>query len=558
MPVINVPELNAQLTFPDTMSDKDIGAAIQKEIAVKAGKMASEGVGPMEAFLIGAGRTTDKVLGGAKQALYGITGQKDKQAALAETQAYNDAAYKPLAQARPISTGLGETLPYFAVPTGAVGGATSAALRTVPGAARLATAAATPLADAMLTGALLNSVQYTPEGESRLGNAAIGAAGGAAGYGIGKVIGKAITPFRSNLTPAQQQAAATGEAMGLRLTPGQKTGNTALQKVEASLESFPPTSGAMARINDNNQSILRRTAARAIGENADDLGTRTLDAAEQRIGDVYNRVADATSVNLPQNQMINSLAKIEQSTAGLLQRPLADHPLVKTAINQVANGTATREELQSLGSKLGKAANKEMRTPMGDRDLGSALFDVKNVVDDALLSSLSGAKAKEFGDARAQYRTLMQLIQNSKVVNESSGNVNAQSLASVLAKTDRKGYTFGRNQSDLYNAARFSEAFPKAVADSGTATRNFLPWVFSGGGAGVGAGIGAMVGNPVLGGLLGLASVPAANVAARAYTSPLVTKYLANQKLSAAEQQALARYLSGLGMAPAGLLAAQE
>ena len=116
-----------------------------------------------------------------------------------------------------------------------------------------------------------------------------------------------------------------------------------------------------------------------------------------------------------------------------------------------------------------------MTSQGGDRQMGMALFAVKDHVDDLLESSLKGSTLDAFKTARQQYRNLMLLTQRSGVVNPSSGNVQGGALAQMLQQKDRPGFLFGKNDSDLYNAARFAQAFRPIVGDSGTATRMPLP-----------------------------------------------------------------------------------
>ena len=104
--------------------------------------------------------------------------------------------------------------------------------------------------------------------------------------------------------------------------------------------------------------------------------------------------------------------------------------------------------------------------------MGIALAKLKDVVDEHLKKGLSGDTLKMFNSARDEYRNLMTLTGSPGVVNSSSGDVMKNWLARTLASKDKAGYVFNRNQSDLYNAARFAEAFKPVVGDSGTATRS--------------------------------------------------------------------------------------
>ena len=110
-------------------------------------------------------------------------------------------------------------------------------------------------------------------------------------------------------------------------------------------------------------------------------------------------------------------------------------------------GNATGRQLQSLASKLGKAAYKNMSTQSGDRDLGLALYRVKDYVDELLAQGLSPERAQTFDQARQQYRNLMLLTQRSGVVTPASGDVNGRALATLLQSKDKRGYTFGENRS---------------------------------------------------------------------------------------------------------------
>jgi hypothetical protein len=85
------------------------------------------------------------------------------------------------------------------------------------------------------------------------------------------------------------------------------------------------------------------------------------------------------------------------------------------------------------------------------------------------------ARQRAFQTAREQYRNLMLLTSRVGAVNPSTGNVSGSILANLLQQKDKAGFLFGRNNSDMYNAARFAQAFRPIVGDSGTATRMPLP-----------------------------------------------------------------------------------
>tara|TARA_R110000868_G_scaffold155158_2_gene381583 strand:+ start:1031 stop:2635 length:1605 start_codon:yes stop_codon:yes gene_type:complete len=337
---------------------------------------------------------------------------------------------------------------------------------------------ANTLAGASTIGAVSGLVQPSTSTGETLGNIALGGAGGFAGQAVANRIGQMAASQGSQITQGQRQAAQAGEALGMRLTPGKASGSAMLQKVEAALESNPITSSGFDAIKEGNQRALNRAAARAIGERADELSTPVLARAEARLGQVFDSVADRTPVQLDPMATGARLRQIEANAEGMLMgnAELAQNGLWRRLDDFVNNqGGASREQLRQLSSNLGKAARNNMTNPNGDRALGDALFQAQEVVEDAIQGTLSAAQQRAYNEARNQYRNLLSLTTKTNVTNPSSGNVAGRSLATTLMQKDRGGFTMGGNTSPMYDAARFVQAFPDIVGNSGTATRSMGP-----------------------------------------------------------------------------------
>ncbi len=301
------------------------------------------------------------------------------------------------------------------------------------------------------------------------------------------------------LTAAQRAILERGKALGFKTTPAQETGSRSLLQMEARLESSPFTSGPFNTIKAENQQVLNRATAKAIGVESDELSNPVLAQAQRQISDVYKRVATPDQRKLDQMTIFNGIDLIDNAFEGLTTQPLKSNIFIKQLQDLAAKGQASGEQLQALSSKIGRRAKNEMTTASGDRELGNALFQIKEMVDDALASGLSKAEQEAFAQARNNYRNLMTIRTASGVVNPSSGNVSGLNLASALTRKDPQGFVFGQNQTPMYEAARFAQAFRPIVGDSGTATRS-------------------MEYSP----LNVLLSMPT-NLAARAYTSAPVT-----------------------------------
>ena len=291
------------------------------------------------------------------------------------------------------------------------------------------------------------------------------------------VTGGQITPgvvgadASAALTQAQKAILDRGKAMGFRTTPGQETGSRSLQQMEARLESNPFTSGTFNEIKATNQSVLNRAAAQAIGVDAAELSNPVLAQAQRQISAVYNKVASPNVQKLDQMYVMNGIDLIDSAAEGLTTQPLRTNIFVKQLQELANKGEATGNQLTTLSSKIGKRAKNEMTTANGDRELGQALFQIKEIVDDQLAAGLSAADQAAFQAARANYRNLMTLRSNPGVVNPSSGNVSGLNLASALTRKDPRGFMEGTNTTPMYEAARFAQAFRPIVGDSGTATR---------------------------------------------------------------------------------------
>lgn len=296
----------------------------------------------------------------------------------------------------------------------------------------------------------------------------------ARGTGGGYNFGTVGDDPSAGLNVARRDLMTRGRELGFRLTPGQASGSRALQQLEAKLESQPMTSGRFNTIKAANQRAMNRIAANAIGETSDVVDSAVLEQASDRIGDVYRMVADETPRAIDPDAFIGRLANVENEFEGLLPGSVLDNPLVRRLYGYASRGQATGEQLQDLASKLGKAANAQMTSGNGDRQLGMALFQVKDQVDDLLSSNLSGEARAAFDAARGEYRNLMLLTQRGGIVNQ-GGDVSGASLANLLAQKDKRGFMFNKNRTPLYDAARFSQAFRPIVGDSGTATRMPLP-----------------------------------------------------------------------------------
>lgn len=329
----------------------------------------------------------------------------------------------------------------------------------------------------------------------------------------------------SGMTAMQRDVMERGTQLGMRLTPGQATGSKALQQMEAKLESQPMTSGPFNAVKENNSRVVARETARAIGETGNEVNAGVIDNAFERLGRVFRDAADETPRQIDPADFFNRFSAWHDETRGVT-KGFSNHPLVNDVVDMASNGTATGKQLQALTSKLGNAAKNEMTTASGDRQLGLALYDVKNYVDDLLQQGMSGDRASKFSQARTQYRNLMNITSRTGVVDPSTGNVSGKALANLLQQKDKRGFLRDQNRTGMYDAARFSKAFGPIVGDSGTATRS-----------------------PIQGVTEMALRIPY-NIAARAYTSPMSVNAAANAFAAARGARNVAAPIAGAFYGP--------
>lgn len=262
---------------------------------------------------------------------------------------------------------------------------------------------------AALIGGGLGSLQPTVQGESRALNTGVGA-----GMGIaGKYVGDTISNWLTNR--AQQPF----------LGWNQKAGNA--------------------------------VAAEAVGSEAPALTQKAIGDAASRFDRIFG-AARSPDVSIPiTDSTVNALETVGNKLNTSSRSALFATDEVNDLIAHLG-GTPTAEQLGSISSKLGKEAASQMSAKMGDRELGQALFAVKDHVDQLIGQSITDPALKaEYAAALPQYRQFLTLTRRPTLLNSSTGDVNLRNLGNYLQRYD-SGFREGTNTSPLYEAARFGQA----------------------------------------------------------------------------------------------------
>ena len=455
----------------------------ESDLAQQGAAMAAQDTSAPEAFMIGAGRTADKTIAGVEQALLGALsyvpgplsdGVKRAQQNLAATQAENDVAYNALKQFRPASTGLGEALPYFAIPASA---------GTAGGAA--------------LVGAMGASQYGTPRQRALKG--LTDATGALVGSKLADVPASILSPG-PGISASKQAALDAARAIGYRPRLSEVTGSPYIANVEDAVARTPGGEGVMAQFGSANRAAINRAAANSIGENVTEITPQVFANARARITAPFEAVAKLPGRPIHVGPQLGQAADDVLTAQAKALQP--DKTLVEIAKQAKmwaqGRGRLDGQTYNLLRSGLSEASYDASGTT---RTLYGKLL---NALDQSADSSLRAAGHETLADAlkpaRQQYANLLTL---EKGATAEGGSISAAKVASSLRTSNAAAFREGRMSGNpLYSVAQIGENLKPLRAGSQTYERG--------------------VHSSLIDSLL---KAPFAYTAAKAVTSPLLTGY---------------------------------
>jgi hypothetical protein len=431
------------------------------------------------------------------------------------------------------------------VATTLIGGGALSKVPGVIGAAGGAIVNPTTIRGAAAGGALLGALQPVGTNESRLKNAAIGAATSGATQGLVQTIGKVAQPLTKTLTPVDENAVKTLTAAGVPLDAAQKSGSERALQLKRFLTDNPITAGAQTKQAEATASGFTRAALKEVGENADVADETVLGAAQRRIGGEFDRIAAANPIKAD-NKLLNDLVSVTQGASGELESGQAAviSKQVDEVLAKVNAGQIDGKAYQSIKSTLDRISGGS------NPQLGFWARELRGKLDDALERSASGADFDALKVARKQYGALDKVIKSVKP----DGNISPAKLynaANVKGFGQKKAMATGIGQSQLQKLAKAgARIIPERMPNSGTTPRALLQMALP-------AAAGGAYGYSQDGNLGGAAKYAALGVGApylaqRLLNSPAASEYLAN----GLQGSARGLLMSGPTSAP-GLIARQ-
>lgn len=332
----------------------------------------------------------------------------------------------------------------------------------------------------------------TTEGESVLGNVALGAAGGAAGQGLANTVGRMVRPVQTTLPPSSAPLAEAAQNAGIQLNAAQRTGSKPLAVLDSVLDYMPFTGDKQAALKGAQRQAWQRAVMRELGENADEVTPGVLNSARERIGAQFNDIAKRNVVKID-DMFLDTLATAESKLTNF------SSPNAKKAINRALDLAAKAEksggvipgrEYQTIRSALTKAADDAFGAR--NSELGQTLQTIRDGLDDAAEASISPDDAAAWVKARSQWKLLKRV---EKAADNASGNLSPKKFYNEMTRKDSGAMIYGRGNQTLPNLARVGKEFiAENVPNSGTAQRQMWQNLLTGGGGALGMGVlGGMV-----------------------------------------------------------------
>jgi hypothetical protein len=313
-----------------------------------------------------------------------------------------------------------------------------------------------------------------------------GALPGAAGAGVLGALGKVAKPIGSaGLSAAGKGYNALLEKTGINLTAAQKTGSKTLELIDSVLSTLPFTAGTSRDVTEAQLRKFTSAAMQKAGLTGDDFTPAVREAAENQFNQRYGNLINNEIVNIDQ-PVLDVVADI--SAKQIEKLPTNVKPIVQSYMKDIvqSGGQMTGEAYQAARSQLGQQA-KSMA--ISDPFTANVLKTLRNSLDDAADRSLTGPKKgawRELNRQYANYKTIQKSVSNSSE-NSLEGLISPKRLLNTIETNNKtkgqKGY------GDLYGLARAgSGVLSDSVPNSGTAQRQLIQSMLTGGGVGLGAG----------------------------------------------------------------------
>lgn len=456
-----------EITAPDGASMEEVQAYAMQNMTSKQSADTTPSLDTQanqeswgSAGLIGAGKALTRIGQGMQQGFYNLTGNEKALADLDKQVQEEDRLYKPLSDAHPVATAVGEAMPSMAIPGGA-GVKTMLAAGAVPG-----------------------LLEYGTTGE-RLGKGALGAAGAGIGVGTVKAAGRLAKPFSKVDDVARDELVGIMKQNDIPLSVANETGNRSLKWIDSALDNLPWVADKQLASKQAQREAYNRAVSRTFGDDSANLTPDVMNNARNKLGAKFQELSERNRLNFTDKQLQDvARIKFDLQRYGTDQNQrivsnYLDDLLSKVEPDGTISGRAYKEFDSSLGRRIRGTS---------DGDLRSYLGEVRDMVRNAMDDSISPEDQAAWRTLRKKYANLQMVADAAK--NSPTGEVSpARLLQRINSQSKSAKFTGGGELGDL---ARAGKEILTPLPDSGTAQRAHWMRLLGEGGLGLGALSGVM------------------------------------------------------------------
>jgi len=441
-----------------------------------------EDPGIAKSMLIGAGRTTDRLVKGVQQIYHGVTGNEEAQAQLKQQAADDDVIYGKLQKKHPIATAVGESAPSMIIPAGATG----TTLGTI---GKLAFAGAAP-----------EVLQYGSVGE-RAKRGAMGAAGSVGfGYAVPKAFGVAKDTVKGTLrglvgdvTPEALALAEKAKAAGIPVNIAQLGDSKFLKTLASSLEQLPLTGAA--QVNSAQRKAFTRAVSKTFGDDTDTITNAVYARNRRRLGDAFNDLSMRNTLNVDNTlvgRLDGILSEAQQfgddgtirAVNSIYDRVVRQANASSREVVSAFDGIPAHKTIMELpGAAYQSVDSSISNIAKSGGEKAQYLGEMQKAIREAMDRSISPADKEAWDTIRMQYKNL-KAVRNAVAKDGASGNIDPNALLQALNSTEagKEAMAMG-TRGELGDIAKIGRQFVRdSVPNSGTAQRAIALGLIGGGG----------------------------------------------------------------------------
>lgn len=366
--------------------------------------------------------------------------------------------------------------------------------------------------------------------------------GAALGAGTGAVLGgasKVLKPAGDKAISATRKASRKAmEQIGINdLTPGQATGNRALNVLDGALDDMVTTSGAARKKQEGQLRKFTRAALQKAGIEADELTPEVREVAEAQFNRSYQDIFDGESVKLGEN-LRKAVRQIRRTEANKVSQNMT--PAIKSYISDLSKArNMTGRDYQAMRSRM----TKQIRSlTSSDPFAADVVRSLRDALDGAATLSIPAQKMQQLQKVNTQYSNYKLLTKAISTTTDDAieGLLSPKKLLQSIETNNKTKSQAGYGE--LYDLSRSaSNVLPNRVPSSGTSERQLGQRLLTAGAAG-GGGLGAyaVTGDPEL----------AAYTAGGLLVAPKIAQKALNAK---AAQSYFTKGIPGLNRVPDGV-----